>query len=155
MNILELQAKAAKANSDHEIFLLISNLNIKDLISFFDETEEFFIYSEDVGLARLAKRSKRIAYMRSKERSLKIETKKNGYGSIFSNATKELFGLIHLSTSGTPRVTFFDQYGFSGHADCNCFKDIAKTLHERSLYFFSPDINMDAIFSNLYANKNI
>ncbi|WP_191603802.1 hypothetical protein [Marinomonas algicola] len=142
MTIQELQKKACAAATDREFFNLISHLKIDDLISFFDGTEEFFIHSEDPGLSRQAKRSKRVAYYRSHERRIKSELDKNGYGSIYSNAKKDRFGLVHPSTSETPRITFFDEFGFSSHTDCTCLNNVVENLKQSGLYFHSPDIDM-------------
>lgn len=145
--IQELQNEAFKAEDDFAFYEVMKHLTGRDLVAFFNDSEEFFIDSECKLLAVRAKRSLKLNTIHIAHDAIKKTLAEHGHGSLFKSKDGLQFAIVHPSVEGRDRVTFFDERGFFCHEDHNSLEDCADAAFRMGTYIYAPDLDMDGMFA--------
>lgn len=150
--VAKLQEQAVNLD-DRELGILLDPYRMKSgiLMAFFDDTEEFYVHSSDPLLAKLAKRSAAHRDSRNGRNAVRDHITTHGYGCLVQNSNGTKWGFVHPNVNNTPRISFFDQYGFFGHSDCSSLDECAEVAFDYGMKAAAESDVMDKMFSALAA----
>lgn len=144
--IREIQSLAFSAKDDFETWKILKKVSPLDRVKLFDDAEDFFVDSECAELAKAARASKKRSRFHVDRSKVLEHVSQQGYGSMLKSTDGLRFAFIHPSVNDTPRVTFFDREGFSGHSDCKTLEEAALMSFECGIRVPDQPIDIDEMF---------